>query len=461
MNGGQSVVNRLREAYGRAIEVGEGCEIASDLSVEMNPTGRLIIQDGTLIRRGCTISVGPGAIVSIGRNVTIGDNVFIAAMVGIVVGDGVGISNMVDLHDHNHRERSMRNLEFAEGDSSTPWASGFQSAPIILEPGCVLSNKVTVTAGCRVGENSIVGANSVVSRSCPPNCVVVGAPARPIKAFEGPILGNPWGPVVRGTWFGTSLTSHLEAHSDALTNPAQIPAVGDHVEITQWRSRGFAHLVATEIQADWPHVTFSFTNRGVGGATSRDLLQIVDDAIGEVSDSEGLVFLECGTNDVWRGLQGRAQEFVDLAEFEINIHEVLSRLAASYRVVICIGPPPFGPDSQGVDSKFGNRRLSQYRACLAAAAKDHHALYIDATSGFTETVLCHATARSPWIDGVHLNDYGDTLVARSILAEMRAQRVVETMLDAELVDPDIARDRYRAMLENLSDNLFDQSYGVD
>lgn len=35
-----------------------------------------------------------------------------------------------------------------------------------------------------IGENSVIGAGSVVTRSIPANCVAVGSPCKVIKCFE-------------------------------------------------------------------------------------------------------------------------------------------------------------------------------------------------------------------------------------------------------------------------------------
>jgi acetyltransferase-like isoleucine patch superfamily enzyme len=59
------------------------------------------------------------------------------------------------------------------------------SAPIILEKNVWLGVRVVVLKGVRIGENSVIGANSVVSRDIPPNCLAGGVPARIIRTFSG------------------------------------------------------------------------------------------------------------------------------------------------------------------------------------------------------------------------------------------------------------------------------------
>jgi len=56
-----------------------------------------------------------------------------------------------------------------------------------------IGNDVYISAGARVlgeivvGDNVIIGANSVVVSDVPPNCIVAGAPAKVIRSISEPI----------------------------------------------------------------------------------------------------------------------------------------------------------------------------------------------------------------------------------------------------------------------------------
>jgi acetyltransferase-like isoleucine patch superfamily enzyme len=56
--------------------------------------------------------------------------------------------------------------------------------PIIIKSGAVLFPGCIITAGVTIGENSLVGAGSVVFEDVPDYCVVVGNPARIVKKIE-------------------------------------------------------------------------------------------------------------------------------------------------------------------------------------------------------------------------------------------------------------------------------------
>jgi maltose O-acetyltransferase len=56
--------------------------------------------------------------------------------------------------------------------------------PVQINKGAVVSVGCIIIAGVTVGENSIVGAGSVVASDIPDNCVALGNPARVIKKIE-------------------------------------------------------------------------------------------------------------------------------------------------------------------------------------------------------------------------------------------------------------------------------------
>lgn len=57
-------------------------------------------------------------------------------------------------------------------------------APIVLEDNVWIGDSALVTKGVTIGENSIVGAYSVVTKDVPPNSIVVGNPAKIVKQLS-------------------------------------------------------------------------------------------------------------------------------------------------------------------------------------------------------------------------------------------------------------------------------------
>jgi len=56
--------------------------------------------------------------------------------------------------------------------------------PVLIKKGAVISVGCIIIAGVTVGENSIVGAGSVVTQDIPDYCVAIGNPARVIKKID-------------------------------------------------------------------------------------------------------------------------------------------------------------------------------------------------------------------------------------------------------------------------------------
>lgn len=56
--------------------------------------------------------------------------------------------------------------------------------PVNIKTGAVLFPGSIITAGVTIGENSVVGAGSVVFEDVPDYCVAIGNPARVVKKIE-------------------------------------------------------------------------------------------------------------------------------------------------------------------------------------------------------------------------------------------------------------------------------------
>lgn len=168
---------------------------------------------------------------------------------------------------------------------------------------------------------------------------------------------------------------HYEAHHPRLSTQADLPAIGEAVEITEWRHRGYVHALTTRWQSSYPWITLTTDNHSEGGATSRDVLANVNTAISGGGRWD-LAFLGVGINDVWRHHQRRLSEAVDIDEYDANVRTALSLLSEATRCIVVIGEPPIGWDP-AIDVPAANRDLLEYNQRARRAADDHHALYID------------------------------------------------------------------------------------
>jgi maltose O-acetyltransferase len=60
-----------------------------------------------------------------------------------------------------------------------------QSAPIVIRNNVWIGMHSLVLKGVEIGQNSIVAAYSVVTKDVPPNTIVAGNPAKPVKELLG------------------------------------------------------------------------------------------------------------------------------------------------------------------------------------------------------------------------------------------------------------------------------------
>ena len=94
---------------------------------------------------------------------------------GIVIEDGVLIGSGVHIYAANHRFDDPTRPIIDQGH--TP------SQPVILRRGCWIGANAVLLAGVEIGENSVIGAGSIVTKSTPPRVLAAGNPARTIRAL--------------------------------------------------------------------------------------------------------------------------------------------------------------------------------------------------------------------------------------------------------------------------------------
>lgn len=115
--------------------------------------------------------------IQIGSGAKIGDFFHISAIDHIEIGENVLTGRWVTIVDNSHGDISdcyeapiMRELK--------------SKGPVVIEKNVWLADKVTVCPGVTIGEGSIIGANSVVTKSIPPRSVAAGVPARIINQLN-------------------------------------------------------------------------------------------------------------------------------------------------------------------------------------------------------------------------------------------------------------------------------------
>jgi len=124
-----------------------------DISRETK-NGEIIIDDGTQIGR----------------------NVVISACKKIYIGKKCLISYNVSIMDHDHNVLDP---------DIPPLESGItEGREVTIEDECFIGAHSFILKGVHLGKHSVVGANSVVTKSFPPYSVIAGSPAKLIRMLK-------------------------------------------------------------------------------------------------------------------------------------------------------------------------------------------------------------------------------------------------------------------------------------
>lgn len=112
--------------------------------------------------------------ISIGDNSSLGNNCFISANKNVVVGKNCIFSAFVFVTDHDHilyKNNKLINA-LSEGEET------------IIGDNVFVGVKASILKGVEIGDNSIIGANTVVTKSVPANSICVGNPGKVIKTYD-------------------------------------------------------------------------------------------------------------------------------------------------------------------------------------------------------------------------------------------------------------------------------------
>ena len=117
----------------------------------------------------------------VGDNTEIGDNVKIGSLAhvdyNVKIGDNTMIEGMVYIPPLS---RIGKNVFIGPAASLTndPYPASKKMIGVTIEDGVVIGSRAVIKAGVKIGKNSVVAMGAVVTKDVPPDCVVVGVPAK-------------------------------------------------------------------------------------------------------------------------------------------------------------------------------------------------------------------------------------------------------------------------------------------
>lgn len=159
--------------HGRRLELGGVGMLGESCYVFVSPRGTL--------KLGRKAILGDHTELQADGSLTIGDNFVInrysrvVAFESIRLGNNVTIAQHVAIVDHDHNYTM-------EGDRLL--LKGYSTSPIVIGDNVWLADKCTVLRGVTIGSNVVAGANTLINKDVPSNCVIGGVPFKILKELR-------------------------------------------------------------------------------------------------------------------------------------------------------------------------------------------------------------------------------------------------------------------------------------
>lgn len=161
------VINGRLRLWGRGrLRLGNGVRINS--LYRMNPVGGNTFTS-IYIREGAAVEIGDGTGIS---------NAAIYAACSVRIGRRVKIGGSVKIYDTD-----FHSLDPEERNQDPD--PGVKTAPVTIGDDVFVGAHCIVLKGVEIGDRSVIGAGSVVTKSVPPDELWAGSPARFIRKLDG------------------------------------------------------------------------------------------------------------------------------------------------------------------------------------------------------------------------------------------------------------------------------------
>jgi acetyltransferase-like isoleucine patch superfamily enzyme len=162
------VFRHLKSKAPGAVVFGNHVSVYGGCSFSVGANGRCSVGDFTLLN---------GALVMAEERIEIGSHCLISWNVGIADSD---------FHPLAPAQRIIDSHALAPFFKARPPRPEIRTAPVIISDNVWIGMNAVILKGVTIGENSVVAAGAVVTKSVPPNVVVAGNPAVITKQLDAP-----------------------------------------------------------------------------------------------------------------------------------------------------------------------------------------------------------------------------------------------------------------------------------
>jgi acetyltransferase-like isoleucine patch superfamily enzyme len=174
---------------GNGVRISKGYKLRGFIYFDCHKTAQVTIGDKFVANSGffynhigrqqtTSIIAKKGSVIQIGNNVGMSSCTLVAQK-KISVGNNVRLGGNVVMYDSD-----FHSLNAAERTSVPEIKTNIRSMEIVIEDNVFIGAHATILKGSFIGENSIIGAGSVVSAHVPPNEIWGGNPAKFIRKIK-------------------------------------------------------------------------------------------------------------------------------------------------------------------------------------------------------------------------------------------------------------------------------------
>ncbi|WP_407330955.1 acyltransferase [Enterovibrio sp. 27052020O] len=188
----KSIYNDYEDEIGNRIFIGES---SSFLNSSLDFTERdAILSIGKKTRiKNCSIRIGRGSSLTIGDNCTIDGRVFIGAYSNVHIGSDFTVTGNIYIRAVESTNIYIGNDVIAASNVTIRTNDGHtihdlttgdrinESLDVKIEDHVWLAEEVAVLKGVTIGEGSVIGMRSLVTKSVPKNSLACGIPSKVIK----------------------------------------------------------------------------------------------------------------------------------------------------------------------------------------------------------------------------------------------------------------------------------------
>ena len=160
----------LRAYYGSRFRCPELSMVGSNCGIHIFSNGRIIC-NGRIILDDHVMLYAKGEL-QIGKRFGINRYSRIVAHEKIEIGNHVTIGQMVSILDHDHQ------YQFRDGRLQL---EGYITEPVKIGNNVWIGDKCTILKGVSIGDNVVIGANTLVHKDVPSGVVIGGNPFKILK----------------------------------------------------------------------------------------------------------------------------------------------------------------------------------------------------------------------------------------------------------------------------------------